>query len=66
MLAYQPVRTLATLNMGIHQGLSAAKRLIPIIDEDNADKNFNNHLKIDQGNINFKDVSFSSTSLRAL
>ena len=58
MLAYQPVRSLATLNMGIHQGLSAAKRLIPIIDEDNTDKNFNNHLKIDQGNINFKDVSF--------
>ena len=58
MLAYQPVRSLATLNMGIHQGLSAAKRLIPIIDEDNTDKNYNNHLKIDQGNINFKDVSF--------
>ena len=44
--------------MGIHQGLSAAKRLIPIIDEDNTDKNFNNHLKVDQGNINFRDVSF--------
>ena len=58
MLAYQPVRSLATLNMGIHQGLSAAKRLIPIIDEDNTDKNFNNHLKVDQGNINFRDVSF--------
>ena len=26
--------------MGIHQGLSAAKRLLPIIDEDNSDKNF--------------------------
>ena len=37
MLAYQPVRTLATLNMGIHQGLSAAKRLLPIIDEDNSE-----------------------------
>ena len=58
MLAYQPVRSLATLNMGIHQGLSAAKRLIPIIDEDNTDKNSNNHLKVDQGDINFKNVSF--------
>ena len=58
MLAYQPVRSLATLNMGIHQGLSAAKRLMPIIDEENSDKNSDNHLKIDQGKINFKDVSF--------
>ena len=58
MLAYQPVRTLATLNMGIHQGLSAAKRLLPIIDEDNSDKNSDKHLKIDQGNVNFKNVSF--------
>ena len=58
MLAYQPVRSLATLNMGIHQGLSAAKRLMPIIDEENIDRNSNNHLKIDQGKINFKDVSF--------
>ncbi len=58
MLAYQPVRSLATLNMGIHQGLSAAKRLMPIIDEDNSDRNSEKHLKINQGKINFKDVSF--------
>ena len=32
MLAYQPVRSLATINLGINQGLSAAKRIIPIID----------------------------------
>ena len=32
MLAYQPVRSLATLNMGLQQGLSAAKRVLPIID----------------------------------
>ena len=51
--------------MGIHQGLSAAKRLLPIIDEDNSDKNSNNHLKINQGNVNFKDVSFKySESLK--
>ena len=30
MLAYQPVRTLATLNIGIFQGISAAKNT-PII-----------------------------------
>ena len=33
MLAYQPVRSLATLNIAIHQGLSGAKRVLPIIDE---------------------------------
>ena len=32
MLAYQPVRALATLNIGINQGLSAANRILPIID----------------------------------
>ena len=33
MLAYQPVRSLATLNITIHQGLSGAKRVLPIIDD---------------------------------
>ena len=33
MLAYQPVRSLATLNLAINQGLSAARRVLPIIDE---------------------------------
>ena len=31
MLAYQPVRALATLNLSINTGLSAAKRILPII-----------------------------------
>ena len=34
MLAYQPVRALATLNIGINQGISAAKRILPIIDNE--------------------------------
>ena len=33
MLAYQPVRSLATLNIAIQQGLSGAKRILPIIDD---------------------------------
>ena len=33
MLAYQPVRSLATLNMTIQQGLAGAKTVLPIIDE---------------------------------
>ena len=32
MLAYQPVRSLATLNITINQGLAGAKRILPIID----------------------------------
>ena len=35
MLAYQPVRSLATLNLSTSTGLSAAKRIIPIIDTKN-------------------------------
>ncbi len=35
MLAYQPVRALSTLNMTIKQGLSAAIRILPIIDNVN-------------------------------
>ena len=35
MLAYQPVRSLATLNITIQQGLSGAKRVLPIIDDKN-------------------------------
>ena len=60
MLAYQPVRALATLNITINQGLSAARRLLPIIDEKSElvesinDKNLN----VSHGNIEFKNISF--------
>ena len=33
MLAYQPVRALATLNITVQQGLMGSKRILPIIDE---------------------------------
>ena len=60
MLAYQPVRSLATLNVTIQQGLSGAKRVIPIIDTQNKIiENYNhNNLIINQGNINFRNISF--------
>ncbi len=60
MLAYQPVRALATLNMGINQGLSAARRILPIIDLKNevADNYKNNQLKVDKGEIKFNNVNF--------
>ena len=35
MLAYQPVKSLTKVNVSIGQGLSAAKRIIPIIDSKN-------------------------------
>tara|TARA_B100000003_G_scaffold208228_1_gene227888 strand:+ start:76 stop:1833 length:1758 start_codon:yes stop_codon:yes gene_type:complete len=58
MLAYQPVRTLATLNMGIFQGISAAKRILPLIDSNKIDPHSNKKLKVNNGNIEFKKVSF--------
>ena len=60
MLAYQPVRSLATLNMSINQGLSAAKRILPIIDMKNEvdEKKDAINLEIKMGNIEFKNVNF--------
>ena len=60
MLAYQPVRSLATLNMGISQGLSAASRILPIVDVENKikEKDEATKLLIEKGNIEFKNVIF--------
>ncbi len=61
MLAYQPVRSLSTLNMVINQGLSAASRIIPIIDQQNKIKNSDTAkpLIIKNANINFNNLNFS-------
>ncbi|MDC1126810.1 ABC transporter ATP-binding protein [Candidatus Pelagibacter sp.] len=61
MLAYQPVRSLSTLNMVINQGLSAASRIIPIIDQENKIKNSKNAkpLSIKNAQINFNNLNFS-------
>ena len=60
MLAYQPVRSLATLNMGVQAGLSAARRILPVIDEKIEIKNNENckDLIIKNGEINFDNVYF--------
>ena len=60
MLAYQPVRSLATMNMGISQGLSAAKRILPIIDVKNEilENKDGIKLKISNGDIDFKNIDF--------
>ncbi len=61
MLAYQPVRSLATLNISIQQGLSGARRILPIIDDipDVIEKNDSKNLIIKKGHIEFKDVEFN-------
>ena len=61
MLAYQPVRSLSTLNMVIQQGIAAAARILPIVDTVNTIQNIENakELKISEGSINFNNVFFS-------
>ena len=60
MLAYQPVRSLATINMAINQGLSAAKRILPLIEQENKilEKPNSIKLKISKGEITFSNISF--------
>ena len=60
MLAYQPVRSLATLNMGLNQGIQSARRVLPIIDFENKIKEKENaaELKLDKAEINFLNVNF--------
>ena len=60
MLAYQPVRSLATLNMSLNQGLAAARRILPLIDIENKIRELENakELKISKGEIKFEKVKF--------
>ncbi len=61
MLAYQPVRALSTLQMVLNQGLSAASRILPIIDQKNSinDVSHAKPIQIINSDIKFKDVEFS-------
>ncbi len=60
MLAYQPVRSLATLNITVNQGLAGAKRILPVIDlkEKIIDNPKNENILIDEGKIEFQNVNF--------
>ena len=64
MLAYQPVKSLTKVNIAISQGLSAAKRIIPIIDIKNEiNKNeSSDDVKIKDGTIMFDNINFSYNS----
>ena len=60
MLAYQPVRSLATINMMFYQGAAGAERVFNILDTEPTIKenSASPDLKINTGNIEFKNVSF--------
>jgi ATP-binding cassette, subfamily B, bacterial MsbA len=64
MLAYQPVRSLSTMNMILKQGLSAANRIIPIIDSQNkiADHEDSQDINITHSDIKFNDINFQYNS----
>ena len=61
MLAYQPVRALATINIAVNQGLVAADRILPIIDTKNkiVENEGDKLLNLSKGNIKFVNVDFS-------
>jgi len=60
MLAYQPVKALAGINIGIQEGISAAKRIYEIIDQKNEIINDGNapDLKLKNSTLQFKNISF--------
>ena len=67
MLAYQPIRSLATINLVAYQGAAAFKRILSVIDkkiEIQDNKNFPD-LIIKDSDINFKNVSFKYDSTNA-
>ena len=60
MLAYQPVRSLTSLNIVVNQGLSSAVRILPIIDIKNKIKDSQNSKSLDvrESKISFKNIYF--------
>ena len=61
MLAYQPVRSLATLNIAVNQGIASSRRVLPIIDEKSNIKTNKDdkELELKEGDIEFKNIKFS-------
>ena len=60
MLAYQPVKALAGINVGIQEGVAAARRIYEIIDQKNEIINDENapSLKLTNATLEFKNISF--------
>jgi len=61
MLAYQPVRSLATLNIAIQQGIAGAKSVLPLIDHipDVQEKKNAKELVVEKGEIEFEKIDFN-------
>jgi subfamily B ATP-binding cassette protein MsbA len=61
MLAYQPVRALAGINIGLQEGITAAIRIYEIIDQKNEIYHDQNapSLKLKNASIEFKNISFT-------
>jgi subfamily B ATP-binding cassette protein MsbA len=70
MLAYQPIRSLATINMAAYQGAAAFKRINEIIDKEIKIKEIDScpKLKLKNSNIKFNNVGFKyeNTDKRAV
>ncbi len=59
MLSYQPIRSLATLNMAIYQGTAAADRVFKFLDEKiQVDEKELPKINIQNASIEFKNVTF--------
>ena len=61
MLAYQPIRSLATINMMFYQGAAGAERVFGVLDTEPNIKEIDSspNLKINSGQIEFQNVSFA-------
>ena len=61
MLAYQPIRSLATINMIVYQGTAAAKRVYRVLDKEIKTFNSENlpEIQVIKGKIKFENVSFN-------
>jgi subfamily B ATP-binding cassette protein MsbA len=61
MLAYQPVRALAGINIGIQEGITSAKRIYEIIDQKNEIYHDEKapSLKLKNASIDFQNISFT-------
>jgi subfamily B ATP-binding cassette protein MsbA len=64
MLAYQPVRSLATLNIAINQGLAGARRILPLIDYKNEinENDSDVNIVITNAEVKFKNITFKYNS----
>ena len=61
MLAYQPIRSLATINMIVFSGAAGAKRIYKVIDEP---IKVNNNPKLADLNVSKGDIQFSNVSFK--